>query len=62
MTVQNPISQLAPMNQSDLNDMLADGPRGYAFNPSHDEMQEILAQIHDDIGDRNPEWSSDDAE
>jgi len=58
MTVQNPISQLAPMNQSDLNDMLADGPRGYVFNPSHDEMQEILAQIHDDMGDRNPEWSS----
>jgi hypothetical protein len=59
MTVQNPISQLAPMNPSDLNDMLADGPRGYVFSPSHDEMQEILAQIHDDMGDRNPEWSSD---
>ena len=59
MTIQNPISQLAPMNQSDLHDMLTDGPRGYVSSPSHDEMQEILAQIHNDMGDRNPEWSSD---
>ena len=59
MTVQNPISQLAPMNQSDLHDMLADGPRGYVFNPSHDEIQEVLAQIHNNMGDHNPEWSSD---
>ena len=59
MTVQNPISQLAPMNQTDLRDMLDDGPRGYVSNPSPDEIQEVLAQIHNDMGDRNPEWSSD---
>lgn len=59
MTVQNPISQLAPMNQTDLRDMLDDGPRGYVSSPSPDEIQEVLAQIHNDMGDRNPEWSSD---
>ena len=47
------------MNQTDLRDMLDDGPRGYASNPSPDEIQEVLAQIHNDMGDRNPEWSSD---
>jgi hypothetical protein len=39
--------------------MLDDGPRGYVSNPSPDEIQEVLAQIHNDMGDRNPEWSSD---
>tara|TARA_B100000497_G_scaffold127673_1_gene170325 strand:+ start:1513 stop:1743 length:231 start_codon:yes stop_codon:yes gene_type:complete len=57
MTVQNPIVDiLPPMNETDLRDMLAGG---YVFNPSHDEIQEVLAQIHNNMDDHNPEWSSD---
>ena len=59
MTVQNPIGQLAPMSESDLRDMLDDGPRCGNWNPTPDEVQEVLAQIHDEMGDRTPHWSSD---
>ena len=60
MTVRNPITaDLAPMNENDLRDMLDDGPRAGNFNPTPDEVQEVLAQIHADMGDRDPNWSSD---
>lgn len=59
MTVKNPIGQLAPMNETDLREMLDDGPRAGCWNPSPDEVQEVLAQIHADMGDRDPQWSSD---
>ena len=59
MTVQNPIGQLAPMTESDLRDTLADGPRCGNWNPPPDEVQEVLAEIHADLGDRDPRWSSD---
>jgi hypothetical protein len=59
MTVRNPITaDLAPMNENDLRDMLDDGPRAGNWNPTPDEVQEVLAQIHTDMGDRNPSWSS----
>jgi len=58
MTVQNPIGQLAPMNETDLREMLDDGPRAGCWNPTPEEVQEMLAQIHDDMGDRDPSWSS----
>lgn len=60
MTVQNPITaNLAPMNETDLREMLDDGPRAGCWNPSPDEVQEVLAEIHADMGDRDPSWSSD---
>tara|TARA_R100001509_G_scaffold91_1_gene73 strand:- start:942 stop:1148 length:207 start_codon:yes stop_codon:yes gene_type:complete len=58
MTVQNPIGDLQPMNETDLREMLDDGPRAGNWNPTPDEVQEVLAQIHDEMGDRNPSWSS----
>ena len=59
MTVQNPIGQLTPMNETDLREMLDDGPRAGNWNPTPTEVQEALAQIHADMGDRHPQWSSD---
>jgi len=59
MTVENPIGQLAPMTESDLRDMLSDGPRYGNWNPTPDEIQEVLAEIHSDLGDRDPRWSTD---
>jgi hypothetical protein len=47
------------MNPSDLRDMLADGPRDGNWNPSPAEVQEVLAEIHAEAGDRDPRWSSD---
>ena len=47
------------MNETDLREMLDDGPRAGCWNPSPDEVQKVLAEIHDDMGDRNPQWSSD---
>ena len=58
MTVENPIGQLAPMTESDLRDMLSDGPRYGNWNPTPDEIQEVLAEIHDNLGDCDPTWSS----
>jgi hypothetical protein len=58
MTVQNPIGDLQPMNETDLREMLDDGPRAGNWNPTPDEVQEALAQIHADMGDRDPNWSS----
>ena len=60
MTIQNPIADsLPPMNETDLRDMLDDGPRSGNFNPTDEVVQDLLARIHNDMGDRNPEWSSD---
>lgn len=60
MTVRNPITaNLAPMNETDLREMLDDGPRAGNWNPTPTEVQEALAQIHADMGDRHPQWSSD---
>lgn len=60
MTVKNPITaNLAPMSEADLHMLMDDGPRAGCWNPSPDEVQEVLAQIHADMGDRNPQWSSD---
>ena len=47
------------MSEKDLREMLDDGPRAGCWNPTPDEVQEVLAQIHADMGDRNPQWSSD---
>ena len=47
------------MTETDLREMLDDGPRAGCWNPSPDEVQEVLAQIHADMGDRDPQWSSD---
>ena len=44
----------------ELIDPLADGPRAGQFNPSPEEVQELLAQVHAEMGDRDPAWSSDD--
>ena len=46
----------------ELIDALEVGPRGGQFNPSHEEMQDLLAQVHADMGDRDPSWSSDNDE
>ena len=46
------------MTESDLRDMLDDGPRCGNWNPTPDEIQEVLAEIHADLGDRDPTWSS----
>jgi hypothetical protein len=59
MTVQNPIGDLKPMNETDLREMLDDGPRCGNWNPTPDEVQEVLAQIHADLGDRDPRFSTD---
>jgi hypothetical protein len=49
MTVQNPIvGNLPPMNETDLRDMLDDGPRAGNFNPTDEVVEEILAQIQND--------------
>ncbi len=42
----------------ELIDALEDGPRGGQFNPSPEEMQDLLAQVHAELGDRDPAWSS----
>ncbi len=60
MTVKNPIAaNLAPMSEADLHMLMDDGPRAGCWNPTPDEVQEVLAQIHADMGDRDPQWSSD---
>jgi len=59
MKIQNPIGKLSPMNETDLREMLDDGPRAGCWNPTPDEVQKVLAEIHDEMGDRNPQWSSD---
>jgi len=46
------------MSETDLREMLDDGPRCGNWNPAPDEVQEALAQIHADLGDRDPRWSS----
>lgn len=46
----------------ELIDALADGPRAGQFNPNPEEVQELLAQAHAELGDRDPAWSSDDDE
>ena len=43
----------------ELIDALADGPRAGVFNPDPEEMQDLLAQVHAELGDRDPAWSSD---
>ena len=59
MTVNNPITaNLAPMSEADLHMLMDDGPRAGCWNPTPDEVQEVLAQIHADMGDRDPSWSS----
>ena len=60
MTVKNPIAaNLAPMAEAELHMVMDDGPRAGCWNPTPDEVQEVLAQSHADMGDRNPQWSSD---
>ena len=34
----------------ELIDALEDGPRGGQFNPNPEEVQELLAQVHADMG------------
>ena len=46
----------------ELIDPLADGPRAGLLNPNPEEVQELLAQVHADMGDRDPSWSSDNDE
>ena len=46
----------------ELIDALEDGPRGGQFNPNPEEVQELLAQVDADMGDRDPSWSSDNDE
>jgi hypothetical protein len=49
MTVQNPIvDSLPPMNETDLRDMLDDGPRSGNFNPTDEVVEELFAQIQND--------------
>lgn len=43
----------------ELIDSLEDGPREGQFNPNPEEVQELLAQVHAELGDRDPAWSSD---
>ena len=47
------------MSEKDLREMLDDGPRAGCWNPTPDEVQEVLAQIHADLGDRDPRFSTD---
>ena len=42
----------------ELTDALADGPRGGHFNPDPEELQALLAEVHAELGDRDPAWSS----
>ena len=42
----------------ELIDALEDGPRGGQFNPNPEEMQNLLSQVHAELGDRDPAWSS----
>jgi hypothetical protein len=49
MTVQNPIvDSLPPMNETDLRDMLDDGPRAGNFNPTDEVVEQLIAQIQND--------------
>ena len=43
----------------ELIDSLADGPRAGALNLNPGEVQDLLAQIHAEAGDRDFAWSSD---
>ena len=43
----------------ELIDPLADGPRAGLLNPNPEEVQELLAQVHAEAGDRDFAWSSD---
>ena len=43
----------------ELIDSLADGPRAGALNLNPEEVQDLLAQIHAEAGDRDFAWSSD---
>jgi len=42
----------------ELTDSLADGPRAGMPHPDPEEVQELLAQVHAELGDRDPAWSS----
>jgi hypothetical protein len=43
----------------ELIDALADGPRAGQFNPKPEEVQELLAEVHAELGDRDPRFSTD---
>ena len=58
----NELHDFIAVRPEELIDALADGPRAGAFTPSPEEVQELLAQVHADMGDRDPSWSSDNDE
>ena len=52
------IHDFATVRPEEFIDALADGPRHGQFNPDPEEMQDLLAQVHAELGDRDPAWSS----
>ena len=58
----NELHAFIAVRPEELIDALADAPRAGAFPPSPEEVQELLAQVHADMGDRDPSWSSDNDE
>jgi hypothetical protein len=43
----------------ELIDSLSDGPRPLLFNPDPVQVQELLSEVYANLGDRDPNWSSD---
>ena len=52
------LHDFATVRPEELIDALEDGPRGGQFNPNPEELQALLAEVHSDLGDRDPAWSS----
>jgi hypothetical protein len=54
-----PLNDLYKVTPEELIDSLSDGPRPLLLNPDPVEVQELLSEVHADLGDRDPKWSSD---
>ena len=52
------LHDFAAVRPEELIDALADGPRHGAFNPDPEELQALLAEVHSELGDCDPAWSS----
>ena len=55
------LNDLYSITPEELIDSLSDGPRPLLLNPDPVQVQDLLSEIHANLGDRDPDWSSDDS-
>ena len=53
------LNDLYRITPEELIDSLSDGPRPLLLNPDPAQVQDLLSEIHANLGDRDPDWSSD---